>query len=155
VVSAGVMIHLHTYYKRMERYYEEQYYEQQQQQNQNNDDGEEEQHNSGSYDEREMEQYLALASMQSGTMTFVALYTMFVAVGLSLYGTTAIVGFTSLRGDYIGPCFSSGSSNLKLGIFGGAIIFFANLLLVCAVIFGEVRVRRGVQRGASSVCLCG
>jgi hypothetical protein len=42
---------------------------------------------------------------------------------------------------YIAPCFSSaGSPKLKLGIFGGAIIFFANLLLVCAVIFGEVRV---------------
>lgn len=156
VVSAGVMIHLHTYYKRMERYYEEQYYEQQQQNQNNGDDGEEEQHNSG--DEREMEQYLALASMQSGTMTFVAVYTMIVAVGLSLYGTTAIVGFTSLRGDYIGPCFSSGSSNLKLGIFGGAIIFFANLLLVCAVIFGEVRVRQGVRRELAvcvCVCLCG
>jgi hypothetical protein len=58
-----------------------------------------------------------------------------------LFGSTAIVGFTSLRGDYIAPCFSTtGSSKLRLGIFGGAIVIFANLLLVCAVVFGEVRV---------------
>ena len=153
VGSAGAMMQLHTHYKRMERYYEEQYYDQQQQsyQNNNGDDYEGEQQHSGSNDNREIyEQYLALASMQSGTMTFVALYTVFVALGLSLYGSTAIVGFTSLRGDYIAPCFSSGSSNLKLGIFGGATIFFANLLLVCAVIFGEVRVS---QKSAAFACL--
>lgn len=147
VASAGMMIHLHTQYKRMEHYYEEQYlqnqYEQQQEQQQQEGEEEEEQQHSGSQDEyrEQYEAYMALASLQSGTMTFAAIYTMVVALGLSLYGTTAIVGFTSLRGDYIAPCFSSGSSNLKLGIFGGAVVFFANLLLVCAVIFGEVRVR--------------
>jgi len=142
VGSAGMMIHQHIQYKQMERYYEEQYYYEQAQQQQNQDDGEQ---HEGSQDEQNREQYeeyLALASLQSGTMSFVAVYTVFVALGLSLYGTTAIVGFTSLRGDYIAPCFSSGSSKLKLGMFGGAIVFFANLLLVCAVIFGEVRVRQ-------------
>ena len=75
-------------------------------------------------------------------MTFVALYTAAMAVALTMYGSTAIVGFTSLRGVYIAPCFSYPSaSRFKVGIFGGAIIFFANLLLVCAVVFGEVRVR--------------
>jgi len=138
VGSAGMMIHQHIQYKQMVSYYEEQYYYEQAQQNQ---DDEEQQHESQDEQSREQyEEYLALASMQSGTMTFVAVYTVFVALGLSLYGTTAIVGFTSLRGDYIAPCFSSGSSKLKLGMFGGAIVFFANLLLVCAVIFGEVRV---------------
>jgi len=146
VGSAGMMIHLHTQYKRMEHYYEEQYlqnlYEQQQQQQQQEEGEEEEEQHSGSQDEtrEQYEEYVALASLQSGTMTFAAIYTAIVALGLSLYGTTAIVGFTSLRGDYIAPCFSSGSSNLKLGMFGGAVVFFANLLLVCAVIFGEVRV---------------
>lgn len=140
VGSAVMMIHLHTQYKRMERYYQENYYAQQQQDNNNNNEEGNEQHGN-SADERAYEYYMALTSMQSGTMTFVAIYTMIMALGLNMYGTTAIVGFTSLRGDYIGPCFSSGSPGLKLGIFGGAIILFANLLLVCAVILGEVRVR--------------
>ena len=62
------------------------------------------------------------------------------ATVLSFYGTTAIVGFTSLRGVYIAPCFSSGSDQMRMGIFGGAVVIFANLLLVCAVILGEVKV---------------
>lgn len=76
-------------------------------------------------------------------MTFVALYTMSLSVALCLYGTTAIVGLTSLRGVYIAPCFSSSgaASNMKVGMFGGAIAIFANLLLLCAVVFGEFRVR--------------
>ena len=157
VGSAGMMIHLHTQYKRMEHYYEEEYeqnmYQQQQQQQQQEGGGEgegqQQQHGaSQDYEQSRVqyEEYVALASLQSGTMTFASIYTILVALALSLYGTTAIVGFTSLRGDYIAPCFSSGSSNLKLGIFGGAVVFFANLLLVCAVIFGEVRV--------SSCCSC-
>jgi hypothetical protein len=98
-------------------------------------------HHSGSGDGKEENQESFVLSMTSGSVTFVSVYTMIIAMGLSLYGTTAIVGFTSLRGDYIGPCFSSsGSSTLKLGMFGGAIIMFANLLLVCAVFFGEVMV---------------
>merc|ERR1711966_45802 len=52
----------------------------------------------------------------------------------------AIVGFTSLRGVYIAPCFSIGSNKLRVGIFGGMIVIFANLLLVCAVVLGEVKV---------------
>jgi hypothetical protein len=71
---------------------------------------------------------------------------MMLATALSLYGSTAIVGFTSLRGVYIAPCFSSGNDQMRIGIFGGAIVIFANLLLVCAVILGEVRV--------STVLLC-
>lgn len=88
------------------------------------------------------EVYEQLMSMPSSSMTFTAVYTVIMALALNIYGSTAIVGFTSLRGVYIGPCFSSpGTSRLKLGVFGGAIVFFANILLVCAVIFGEVRVR--------------
>jgi hypothetical protein len=125
----------------MERYYEEQYQYNQAQyyNNNNNGEGEGEQH---SADQEEYEQYLALASIQSGSLTFVAMYTLALALALSMYGSTAIVGFTSLRGVYIAPCFSSSSasSSLKLGMFGGTVIFFANMLLVCAVIFGEVRV---------------
>ncbi|CAB9499529.1 expressed unknown protein [Seminavis robusta] len=155
---------VHAHYMRMERYYESQltddYYQR------NNDgceeeeggegedegEGEEEGCNHGSQDQnsadRQIEYLMQLASISSNSMTFVALYTMAMAVALSLFGSTAIVGFTSLRGDYIAPCFSTtGSSKLRLGIFGGAIVIFANLLLVCAVVFGEVRVEDWRQDG--------
>jgi len=148
---------VHTHYIRMERYYESQLTDDYYQRNNNENDcgegegGEEGEEggegcNRGSQDQansadRQIEYMIQLASMKSNSMTFVALYTMAMAVALSLFGSTAIVGFTSLRGDYISPCFSStGSSKLRLGIFGGAIVIFANLLLVCAVVFGEVRV---------------
>ena len=143
VMALVMTIHTHTHYKRMEHYYQEQW-EYHHQYNQNNDDGQS--NDAGSQDsmDREYEQLIQLGKMKSSSMTFVALYTMALAVALSLYGSTAIVGFTSLHGVYIAPCFSSPtSSKLKVGIFGGAIILFANLLLVCAVIFGEVRVRYG------------
>lgn len=132
IVSTVMVIHVRTSYKRMERaFYEQLAYQKAQNQN-------EQQHSA----DREWEQFYELASMQSGSLTFVAIYTMIIAVALSLYGSTAIVGFTSLRGVYIAPCFSTSgvASTLKLGIFGGAIVLFANLLLICAVIFGEVRV---------------
>ena len=139
--------HVHTHYLRMEHYYEEQYQYSQQQRNQNYDDDNHQDNNNNndkgnSQDEREYQERMQLAHVASKSITFVALYTMSMSVALVMYGSTAIVGFTSLRGVYIGPCFSTPgySSKLKVGIFGGAIIIFANLLLVCAVIFGEVRV---------------
>jgi hypothetical protein len=131
------VIHVHTHYIRLERYYEEQWEYQRQQQN----NGEQEQH--GASQDREYEKYLSLTSMQSGSLTFAAVYTVLLATALALFGSTAVVGFTSLRGVFIAPCFSTSpsSSALRLGIFGGVVIFFANLLLVGAVVLGEVRVR--------------
>jgi len=150
VLAAVMTIHVHTQYMRMERYYEEQWEYQQSQSNyynnQNNgEDGEEgqqqEEQHGNSADREAYEAQLLLSRMGSKSVAFVALYTMAMATALQLYGSTAIVGFTSLRGVYIAPCFSyPTASRLKVGIFGGAIIVFANLLLVCAVIFGEVRV---------------
>jgi len=161
VMAMVMTVHVHTHYKRMERYYEEQWEYNQQNQwnyyNQNGEDGEEEeqqQSRDNSADREAYEARMQLSQMSSGSITFVALYTMFMAVALQLYGSTAIVGFTSLRGDYIAPCFSYPTcSRLKVGIFGGAIIFFANLLLVCAVIFGEVRVRLGYYIPMIFLCL--
>lgn len=141
---------VHTHYVYKEKQYQAQlsddYYQRYNNDCDGGDGGEgDEGCNRGSQDQnssdRQIEYLLQLTSMSSPSMTFVALYTMAMAVALSLFGSTAIVGFTSLRGDYIAPCFStSGSSKLRLGIFGGAIVIFANLLLVCAVVFGEVRV---------------
>ena len=141
IIAVVLMVHVHTHYRRMENYYEQQYEYNLYNYNQKDGDGE---HQSGDREEQmreELEYYLQLAGMSSKSMTFVAVYTVVMAVALNLYGTTAIVGFTSLQGVYIAPCFSSSTNpRLRLGIFGGAIIFFANLLLLCAVIFGEVRV---------------
>ena len=106
----------------------------------------EEQH--GSQDQENNKEsllYSLMATTSSRSMTFVAVYTMALAVALNLYGSTAIVGFTSLRGDYIAPCFSSEHSSMKVGIFGGAIVIFANLLLLCAVVLGEFRVSKQVE----------
>jgi ABC-type multidrug transport system fused ATPase/permease subunit len=163
VLAVAMMIQVHTHYKHMERYYEQQWYDYQQNynsnrynnnnnQNNNNQQGGEgqQQQQAGSRDEEALNEYkseiqtfLQLSQISSNSMTFVAVYTMSLAVALCIYGSTAIVGFTSLRGVYIAPCFSTqeGSAKLRLGIFGGAVVFFANVLLVAAVVLGEVRVR--------------
>lgn len=139
IIAVALMVHVHTHYMRMENYYMEQYeYNNQYNNNNNGESGDGEER---SADREELDYYLQLADMSSTSMTFVGVYTVAMAVALNLYGTTAIVGFTSLQGVYIAPCFSSSANpRLRLGIFGGAIIFFANLLLLCAVMFGEVRV---------------
>lgn len=121
--------------------------------NNNNAEGEEEEehHSQDNENNKESLLYSLMATTSSRSMTFVAVYTMALAVALNLYGSTAIVGFTSLRGDYIAPCFSSEHSSMKVGIFGGAIVIFANLLLLCAVVLGEFRVSNGAVVGRDGV----
>lgn len=169
MVSAAVMvIHIHTQYRRLDR--EQQYYDEEDRGDEHlrlllrqgafrfleggegeegegeGEEGEGEERGSGDDrdepDDEDEGGEVAMASMTSQSMTFAAVYTICIAIGLLSYGSTAIVGFTSLQGVYIQPCFSSSgsTSKLKLGIFGGAVVFFANLLLVCAVVLGEVRV---------------
>ena len=153
-----LVIQIHTHYHRMERYYEsDDWYQSQYSKYSNGDDDQNNNNNNngggGSQEENEAQEniektaeaYMLLASLSARSITFVPVYTMILAVGLSWYGSTAIVGFTSLRGVYIAPCFSSGPNTMAVGIFGGAIVIFANLLLVCAVILGEVRVSSVVE----------
>jgi hypothetical protein len=166
ITSVILVLHVHSKYKRLERYYEEQLYNSQYYNYQNGGGGEgggvgeggennknNNRHYEGHSADARMEEYLILSAMSSKSLAFTALYTMSLSIALSLYGSTAIVGFMSLRGDYIAPCFSSSpsttsvrSSSLRVGIFGGAVILFANLLLLCAVIFGEVRVSEHKKR---------
>lgn len=149
VAALVMMIQIHTHYIRLERYYEQQYeYQRQYANGNNNNNNEGGEGNQDSLD-RQIQEYLALSQMSSSSMTFVAVYSVILGFALNLYGSTAIVGFTSLRGDYIGPCFSSPSpavSRMKVGIFGGAIVVFANVLLVCAVVLGEVTVSEEYSR---------
>jgi len=129
---------IHTHYHRMAKYYQsDDWYNN----NVYNEQGDGEEEERGSHDaERDQQAYLLLSTLSAKSITFASVYTTMLATGLSLYGSTAIVGFTSLRGVYIAPCFSSDSNVMRVGIFGGAIVMFANLLVVCAVVLGEVRV---------------
>ena len=144
VMAIIMTIQINVQYKRMARMYAAA---------DDDDDNPEEEgsqdHNSA---DNESLLYSMLASTSSRSMTFVAIYTMTLAMALNLYGSTAIVGFTSLRGVYIAPCFSSEHSSMKVGMFGGAIVIFANLLLLCAVVLGEFRVSHDVVVILTFVC---
>ena len=163
IACATYLIHIHTTYIRLEHSYYDQWYSnylsyQQEQQQNNNNDGEDQQQQQQQQHsaDKEWDAFsFTLNSMRSGSMTLIALYILMMTTALTCYGSTAMVGFTSLRGIYIAPCFSShdpATLSWKLGIFGGAIVLFANLLLICAVILGEVRVR--VMCGFV-LCVCG
>ena len=151
LVAIVLMIQIRAHYSRLERHYDsDDWYQSYYSNNYNyNDDGEEGQGGSQdrqqTYEEaqRVAESYIQLATTSAPSITFVGFYTVMLAIGLNLYGSTAIVGFMSLKGDYIAPCFSSSGmadNSMHVGVFGGAIVIFANLLVVCAVILGEVRV---------------
>lgn len=140
ITAIALVVQIHTHYRRLERYYESDEWIQQYMNYDDNAQGGGGSHDQGDRYREQQQLYVNLATISARSMTVVAAYTMLLATSLSLYGSTAIVGFTSLRGVYIAPCFSSGSNKMTVGIFGGAIVMFANLLLVCAVILGEVRV---------------
>jgi len=134
---------VHTTYKYWQKYYDGDDWYQAADAYYNYDDNSQDE-DGGSEDERYRDQirnsYQLLSSFSAKSITFVAVYTMALATALSMYGSLVIVGFTSLRGVYIAPCFSIGSNKLRVGIFGGMIVIFANMLLVCAVVLGEVKV---------------
>lgn len=155
VTAVVLTVQVHTHYASLKRYYQgdDWYVDDDGAYNYNNngngegqEGGEDQEHNNERNEEYQnaiRESYLQLASMNgTRSITFVAVYCMLLATGLCLYGSMAIVGFTSLRGVYISPCFDNHPSGdkMKVGMFGGAIVLFANLLLVCAVVLGEVRV---------------
>jgi hypothetical protein len=146
LLAIAMVVQINSHYRYLEKtnsYNDDMYNHNRRWLNEEEEEGEDEhsgdQNNGSGDNQQDMNWYPLLAGTSSGAMTFVALYTMVLATGLSLYGSTAIVGFTSLRGVYIAPCFSY-KSRLITGIFGGAVVVFANLLLLTAVIFGEFRV---------------
>ncbi|ACI64760.1 predicted protein [Thalassiosira pseudonana CCMP1335] len=120
----------------------------------------------GSNDRNQLdaEFFQSLANANSRSLEFAGVYTTVLGIALSLYGSTVVVGFMSLKGEYIPPCFSfrsmsmieeegevgvedadTGPRNLwgekiHRGVFLGCLVIFANLLLLCAVIFGELEV---------------
>ncbi len=116
-------------------------------------------------DEFDANFFASLATTNSRSLEFAGVYTTVLGIALCLYGSTVVVGFMSLKGEYIPPCFSFRSMSMnqdeddtgmedsitgprKLwgekihrGIFLGFLVIFSNLLLLCAVVFGEVQVR--------------
>lgn len=126
-------------------------------------EGEHDRNREGCHAEFDAEFFEAMASSNSRSLQFAGVYTTILGMALSLYGSTVIVGFMSLKGEYIPPCFSFRSMSLEddgaagpedaitgprtlwgekihEGIFLGFLVIFANLLLLCAVIFGELKV---------------
>ena len=122
--------------------------------------------NDHSRDHLDEEFFESLATTNSRGLVFAGVYTTVLGIALSLYGSTVVVGFMSAKGEYIPPCFSfrdmsvtdeedrdvndedSTTGPRKLwgetihrGIFLGSLVIFSNLMLLCAVIFGELQVR--------------
>jgi hypothetical protein len=99
--------------------------------------GEEQQQ--GSQDkEAEDERTNPEVAVTSRALAFSALWTGVMAALLSVFGTV-ILGWQSPTGQYYTCCSSSvhRTTPLGLGSFIGALLMFANLTLICSVLFGE------------------
>jgi len=92
----------------------------------------------GDAEEKEMEAEMAVTSR---AMAFAALWTAVLATLMSIFGTV-ILGWQSPTGQYYTCCSSQvhRTTPLALGSFIGALLMFANLTLVCSVLFGEFEV---------------
>jgi hypothetical protein len=82
-------------------------------------------------------------AVTSRAMAFAALWTAVLASLLAVFGTV-VLGWQSPTGQYYTCCAPQvhRTTPLALGSFIGALIMFANLTLVCSVLFGEFEVRR-------------
>lgn len=117
----------------------------------------------------DQEFFESLATTNSRGLVFAGVYTTVLGIALSLYGSTVVVGFMSAKGEYIPPCFSFRNMSVSMienemrgeganeedsttgprqlwgekihrGVFLGSLVIFSNLMLLCAVIFGELQV---------------
>ena len=95
----------------------------------------------GSQDEQGDGRYDPEVAVTSRALAFSALWTGVLAALLSVFGTV-ILGWQSPTGQYYTCCSSSVHRTTPLGIgsFIGALLMFANLTLVCSVLFGEFQV---------------
>lgn len=81
-------------------------------------------------------------AVTSRAMSFAAFWTAVLASLLTVFGCV-VLGWQSPTGQYYTCCSSNvhRTTPLSLGSFIGALIMFANLTLVCSVLFGEFEVR--------------
>lgn len=75
-------------------------------------------------------------------MVFAAIWTAVLSGILVIYGTV-ILGIRMPTGKYYACCAGNvhRMTPLSLGAFGGSLLMFANLTLVCAILFGEFEIR--------------
>lgn len=80
--------------------------------------------------------------MTSRAMVFAAIWTAVLSGILVIYGTV-ILGIRMPTGKYYACCAGNvhRMTPLSLGAFGGSLLMFANLTLVCAILFGEFEIR--------------
>lgn len=80
--------------------------------------------------------------ISSRAMVFAALWTAVLSVGMSILGTV-VLGWQSPTGQYYVCCPGKvhRTSSLSLGTFLGALLMYANVTLICSVIFSEFQVR--------------
>ena len=104
-----------------------------------NDDGYYNNDGEGNKDDEEGDAVMAVTSR---AMAFAALWTAVLATLMGIFGTV-ILGWQSPTGQYYTCCSTSvhRTTPLALGSFIGALLMFANLTLVCSVLFGEFEVR--------------
>lgn len=83
----------------------------------------------------------AVMAVTSRAMAFAALWTAVLATLMGIFGTV-ILGWQSPTGQYYTCCSTAvhRTTPLALGSFIGALLMFANLTLVCSVLFGEFEV---------------
>jgi hypothetical protein len=128
----------------------------------NSNSGEGDGEESHSNDREKDEDFFSSLTQNSRGLLFASVYTTILGLGLSLYGSTVVIGFMSLIGEYIPPCFNFRSMSIEeedpstvdpalgprklwaekihRGVFLGSLVIFSNLLILCAVIFGELQV---------------
>ena len=98
-------------------------------------------YNYNNNEQRENQDMDPEVAVTSRAMAFAALWTAVLASLLTVFGTV-VLGWQSPTGQYYTCCSSNvhRTTPLSLGSFIGALIMFANLTLVCSVLFGEFEV---------------
>lgn len=92
--------------------------------------------------ERQQQAQGSAISVTPRAMVFAAIWTAVLSGILVIYGTV-ILGIRMPTGKYYACCAGNvhRMTPLSLGAFGGSLLMFANLTLVCAILFGEFEVR--------------
>lgn len=98
--------------------------------------------NENEHEENRDENAESEMAVTSRAMAFCALWTAVLAALMAIFGAV-ILGWQSPTGVYYTCCSPQvhRTTPLALGSFIGALIMFANLTLVCSVLFGEFDVR--------------
>uniref|UniRef100_A0A7S4N056 Uncharacterized protein n=1 Tax=Odontella aurita TaxID=265563 RepID=A0A7S4N056_9STRA len=83
--------------------------------------------------------------VSSRAMAFAAVWTAILAGIMAVYGTV-VLGVQSLSGKYYWCCSKDvhNTTPLSIGMFIGSLLMFANVTLVCSVLFSEFQVCRHV-----------